>query len=184
MEKVKTMWQALSDFQAECPAINKGAKGYGYKYADLPSIMDVIQPLLRKHKLVLLQPLLDRSVTTKLVHIPSGESQTSSIDIPDGVMLKGMNQFQSDGSAITYYRRYALSSMLGIVVDEDTDAAGAQVTAKDSDKKKAVIVGGVMFKHCVERYGEGMTREEMTEHVSISDSVWKQIVVESNKQKA
>ncbi len=181
MEKVKTIWQALSDFQNECPAINKGAKGYGYKYADLPSIMDVIQPLLRKHKLVLLQPLLNRSITTKLVHIPSGEYEISSIDIPDGVLLKGMNQFQSDGSAITYYRRYALSSMLGIVVDEDTDAAGTQVAAP---AKKAVTKGSKMFEHCVDRYGEGMSRDEMTEHVSISDSVWKQIVVESNKSEA
>jgi len=180
MEKTKTIWQALSDFQNECPAINKGAKGYGYKYADLPSIMDVIQPLLRKHKLVLLQPLVNRSIMTKLVHISSGESETSYIDIPDGVMLKGMNQFQSDGSAITYYRRYALSSMLGIVVDEDTDAAGAQVATK-APAKKAVTKGTKMFQHCVDRYGEGMSRDEMTEHVSISDSVWKQIVVESNK---
>ena len=38
-----------------------------------------------------------------------------------------MNQFQSDGSAITNYRRYCLSSLLSIVVEEDTDAAGKQV---------------------------------------------------------
>lgn len=183
MEKSKSIWSALSDFQAECPAINKGAKGYGYKYAALPAIHQVIDPLLRKHGLVLSQPLMGRSITTKLVHIPSGETETSLIDIPDGVMLKGMNQFQSDGSAITYYRRYALSSMLGIVVDEDTDAAGAQVAVK-APAKKEVKEGGVMFKHCVERYGEGMTREEMTEHVSISDSVWKKIVIDSNKKQA
>jgi len=42
-----TLWSALSDFQEECPAINKGAKGYGYKYADLPSIMEVINPCSR-----------------------------------------------------------------------------------------------------------------------------------------
>lgn len=175
------MWKALSDFQAECPAINKGAKGYGYKYADLPSIMDIIQPLLRKHKLVISQPLVGRMVTTILVHYPSGQREVSSIDIPEGVMLKGMNQFQSDGSAITYYRRYALSSMLGIVVDEDTDAAGTQVTQK-APAKKEVKRGTKMFQHCVDRYAEGMTRVEMTEHVSISDSVWKEIVKESNQQ--
>jgi len=183
MEKKKTIWQALSDFQNECPAINKGAKGYGYKYAALPAIHQVIDPLLRKHGLVLSQPLLGRSITTKLVHISSGEYEISSIDIPDGVLLKGMNQFQSDGSAITYYRRYALSSMLGIVVDEDTDAAGTQVAAP-APAKKAVTKGSKMFEHCVDRYGEGMSRDEMTEHVSISDSVWKQIVVESNKSEA
>ena len=38
-----------------------------------------------------------------------------------------MNEFQVLGSGITYLRRYALSSILGIVTDKDTDAAGEQV---------------------------------------------------------
>lgn len=38
-----------------------------------------------------------------------------------------MNEFQVLGSAITYIRRYALSSILGIVTDKDTDASGDQV---------------------------------------------------------
>ena len=43
--------------------------------------------------------------------------------IPENVSLKGMNEYQVLGSAITYIRRYALSSLLGIVTDKDTDAA-------------------------------------------------------------
>jgi hypothetical protein len=38
-----------------------------------------------------------------------------------------MNDYQAYGSGITYYRRYALSSMLGLVTDKDTDAAGEVV---------------------------------------------------------
>jgi len=37
-----------------------------------------------------------------------------------------MNEFQVMGSAISYLRRYCLSSVLGIVTDKDTDAAGEQ----------------------------------------------------------
>jgi len=175
-----TLWSALSDFQAECPAINKGAKGYGYKYADLPSIMEVINPLLNKHKLVISQPLDGRAIMTKLVHIPTGECIESRIEIPEGVSLKGMNQFQVDGSAITYYRRYALSSLLGIVTDEDNDAAGKQVTQEPT--KKVIKKGTKMFEHCVARYAEGMSRMEMSEHVEISDATWKEIVKASNSQ--
>ena len=40
--------------------------------------------------------------------------------------LKGQNDFQVLGSAITYLRRYSLSSILGLVTDEDADAAGEQ----------------------------------------------------------
>jgi len=175
-----TLWSALSDFQKECPAINKGAKGYGYKYADLPSIMEVINPLLKKHKLVISQPLDGRAIMTKLVHIPTGEIEFSRIEIPEGVSLKGMNQFQVDGSAITYYRRYALSSLLGIVTDDDTDAAGKQVTQETT--KKEIKKGTKMFEHCVARYGEGMSRMEMSEHVEISDATWKEIVKASNAE--
>lgn len=174
-----TLWSALSDFQKECPAINKGAKGYGYKYADLPSIMEVINPLLKKHKLVISQPLDGRAIMTKLVHIPTGECVESRIEIPEGVMLKGMNQYQSDGSAITYYRRYSLS-VLGIVTDEDNDAAGKQVAQETT--KKEIKKGTKMFEHCVARYGEGMSRIEMGEHVEISDATWKEIVKASNAE--
>lgn len=43
-----------------------------------------------------------------------------------------MNDFQVLGSAITYLRRYAISAILGLVTDKDTDASGEQV-----EKKKA-----------------------------------------------
>ena len=42
--------------------------------------------------------------------------------------MKGMNVYQSSGSAITYFRRYALMSFLGVFGEEDLDA---------SDKGKA-----------------------------------------------
>ena len=179
-----TLWSALSDFQEECPAINKGAKGYGYKYADLPSIMEVINPLLKKHKLVISQPLDGRAIMTKLVHIPTGETEFSRIEIPEGVSLKGMNQFQVDGSAITYYRRYALSSLLGIVTDDDTDAAGKQVTKQPTIAVKRNITKNskAAFQRCVERYKEGWDRDEMEKYVGISDSVWNEIVEASKAE--
>jgi len=62
--------------------------------------------------------------------VASGETIEHSATIPQDVTLKGMNQFQVLGSAITYMRRYQLSAMLGIVTDKDTDASGQQVTNK------------------------------------------------------
>jgi len=40
------------------------------------------------------------------------------------------------GSAITYFRRYSLSSALGIITDADTDASGQYVAPK---KKESVV---------------------------------------------
>ena len=127
---MKELFKAVAAFQQECPTIHKGTKGYGYSYADLPAILDVINPLLQKHGLGFTQLIKGQTINTIVFHIESGESIESETHIPQDVNLKGMNEFQVLGSAITYLRRYALSSMLGIVTDKDVDAAGEQVPKK------------------------------------------------------
>ena len=126
---MKELLKSLAAFQQQCPVIEKDTKGYSYKYADLPSILKVINPILKANGLMFTQPLdsdgTSRYVTTTLYHIATGEKIESRIDIPE-VKFKGMNDFQALGSGITYLRRYALSSILGIVSDEDTDASGQQ----------------------------------------------------------
>ena len=47
-----------------------------------------------------------------------------------------MNDFQVLGSAITYVRRYSLSTILGLVTDKDTDGSGDQ-EGKKPDKKES-----------------------------------------------
>lgn len=120
---------ALSAFQLECPIIHKDTQGHKYTYADLPKIYSVINPLLHKHGLVVSQPLMNGCIETYLYHIPSEECLRSSTPIPQ-VQLGNMNDYQAFGSGVTYYRRYALSSMLGLVTDKDTDAAGEPVKPK------------------------------------------------------
>jgi hypothetical protein len=130
-EKQQTkIYKSLAAFQQECPIIHKATKGYGYSYSDLPTIFKVINPLLKKHKLGFTQLMNDNCIETILFHVETGENITSKTKIPEDVSLKGMNDFQVLGSACTYIRRYALSSMLGIVTDKDIDAAGEQLPKK------------------------------------------------------
>lgn len=125
---MKELYKALSAFQQEVPNIYKNAKGYNYKFADLGEINEIIKPLLKTHGLGYVQPIDGDSIRTIVFHVESGESIEGSANIPQGVKLNGMNDFQVLGSAITYLRRYSLSSMLGLITDEDADAAGEQVT--------------------------------------------------------
>lgn len=120
--------QALGNFQQEVPAILKNTKGYGYTYADLTQILAVINPLMKKHNLAFTQMVDGTSLVTVIIHTASGETFESKMDIPQAIQLKGMNEFQVLGSAITYCRRYQLSAMLGIVTDTDNDAAGEQIS--------------------------------------------------------
>jgi hypothetical protein len=125
---MKNLIKALSDFQNDCPIIHKDTKGHNYTYADLPQIFSVINPLLKKHKLCFTQLLENDGIRTILFHVESGEQIESFTTIPL-VKLGAMNEYQSYGSGVTYFRRYALSSMLGLVTDKDTDAAGTSAPA-------------------------------------------------------
>ena len=137
---MKNLYKAIANFQQEVPVILKDTQGYGYQYTDLPAIFKVINPLLQKHNLGFTQIINGTNLDTIVFHIESGERLEGSMAIPQGVTLKGMNDFQVLGSAITYLRRYALSSMLGLVTDKDTDGAGEpDVPFKSaSDYKKPV----------------------------------------------
>ena len=130
MESKIELYKALAAFQQEVPTIHKGTKGYGYSYADLPTILTTINPLLKKYGLGFTQLLNGNCINTVVFHCESGATIESSVDVPDDVILKGMNKFQVVGSAITYYRRYSLSSILGLVTDVDADATGTQVATK------------------------------------------------------
>jgi hypothetical protein len=136
---MKHLFKAIADFQQEVPVIHKGTQGYGYSYSDLPAIFKVINPLLQKHGLGFIQCIDSEDgqnyLNTIIFHSESAEKIQSSTLIP-AVALKGMNDYQSFGSGITYYRRYALASMLGLVTDKDTDASGEQV--KHEPKKQPI----------------------------------------------
>jgi len=128
----RNLFKALADFQQEVPVIHKGTTGYGYTYADLPAIFEAINPLMKKHGLGFTQLMQGTSLETRIFHVESGEYLQSFADIPQDVQLKGMNNFQVAGSAITYFRRYALSSALGLVTDKDTDAGGEKVSKNEA----------------------------------------------------
>ena len=127
---MKHLLKSLAAFQQEVKVIHKGTQGYGYSYADLPKIFEEINPLLQKHGLGFTQLINSQDglnyLKTILFHVESGESIDSLTLIPY-VQLKGMNDFQSFGSGVTYFRRYCLSTILGIVTDKDTDAGGEQI---------------------------------------------------------
>lgn len=156
----KNLFKALADFQQEVPVILKDTKGHNYKYADLPAIDEVIKPLLKKHKIGVLQPLTNlqstsgqivSAIRTIIYHTETGETIEDTTPLPLTKMEKvkvkktddktknitesekfvvcgfeQMSEPQAQGSIITYYRRYALSSFLGLITDKDTDGEGNQ----------------------------------------------------------
>ena len=136
---MKNLFKSLAEFQQEVKVIHKATQGYGYSYTDLPKIFSEINPLMKKHGLGFTQLINSHEgqnyLVTMLFHVESGESIESTALIPY-VQLKGMNDYQSFGSGCTYYRRYAISSMLCLVTEKDLDASGEQ--EKHEPKKPAI----------------------------------------------
>lgn len=167
---MKHLFKSLAAFQQEVPVIHKGTQGFGYSYADLPAIFEKINPLLAKHGLGFTQLLNSKDgenyLVTVLFHVETGESIESTTLIPQ-VELKGMNAYQAFGSGCTYFRRYCLSSICGLVTDKDTDASGEQVK---HEPKKPTIDQKRLGK-ALEAIAEGKyTKDELLSNFSLTDS--------------
>lgn len=128
-DKVK-LFKAIAGFQQEAPVLLRDTDGYGYKYVTFDHIVAQIKPLLKKYNLGFSQIVEGRGLTTIIFHTESGESIEGTAEIPD-IDLKSLNKYQSFGAGITYYRRYALTSMLGLLSDKDIDADIYKVLEKE-----------------------------------------------------
>ena len=120
--KTNALAAAFIAAQTEFPEIPKDSEGgggnYTYSYASLPAISRVVLPVLHKHHLGITQLFNSGDIVTTLLH-ENGEQLESRMPCS----AEGLDP-QKFGAKITYYRRYALTAMLGICPDDDTDAAG------------------------------------------------------------
>lgn len=100
-------------------AFFKKPDGKASTYATLPNILAHVKPLLNEQNLLLSQPIINGEVMTVIKCSDTGEQVASGIPLPTNLNA------QQIGSAITYYRRYTLSSLLALEIDEDDDGNNA-----------------------------------------------------------
>lgn len=114
------MLDKIARIQDKIGKLTKDTKGYNYKYFDINQLLEKLQPLLREEGLVITQPIIDGSVVTR-IYDPEEKFAPieSSIKLPENVKPQDL------GSAITYYRRYSLVSLLALEAEDD-DGAKAQ----------------------------------------------------------
>lgn len=134
-ESIKNVMTALGQFQAKEVKIRKDSTNphFKSKYASLSVILDEIQPILTECKLVFTQvPEESTHLVTLLFHTESGEFIECRYD------LKAVQTTpQGIGSAITYARRYSLTSILGLNIDDDDDGNAASTPAKEQAPKQS-----------------------------------------------
>lgn len=141
-DSIGALSEALTNFQKSIPKITKNKTAtvptknggnYSYKYADLADIWDSIRGHLADNGLSVMQTPTTQSgeqALSTLISHSSGEW------IEDTMKLMVVQESpQGQGSAITYARRYMLTSMLGIVADEDNDASDHRVASQIEKKR-------------------------------------------------
>lgn len=115
--------------QQEIGAISKDSKNpyFKSKYFDINSLIKSLLPLLKKHRILLLQPIINNEVCTILEDLESDEPKIMS-----SIPLGDITDPQKLGGAITYYRRYTLQSLLGLQAEDDdgNTASGRQVESQ------------------------------------------------------
>ena len=114
---IKELAKALVAFQGEVGNAPKEATNpfFKSKYATLESVIETIKPVLVKNGLSFSQFPNEKGLTTILLHT-SGEWLEATMEL---VLEKQTPQ--SQGSSLTYARRYALSAALGIATEDDDD---------------------------------------------------------------
>ncbi len=144
-ETIKNIMTAIHKVQHQVPPLKREASGStggrNYKYTPLDKVWEAASAALKEHGITVVQSPTtgDGSIgnffETTLYHLESEEwiSQTMTMFIVK-------DDPQSMGSAVTYYRRYMLVSMLGLITVDDNDAVEHRLATAS---QKAKIVGAV-----------------------------------------
>ena len=125
--------KALIQFHKDVDKIEKNARANYGKFADLANVLSTVTPALLKNDLVLVQEFDGDKLYTVLRHI-SGEFISSGCNL---IISEGRNKTQEWGKAVTYQRRYAICSILGIVADMDMDGAMLEDAKPEPAKPKS-----------------------------------------------
>lgn len=125
--KRATLVEALAAFQSDLPDIGLDGYNPGFKskFATLANITKIVFPKLSEHGFAFsVGSFVDNGLLVLDAHLihESGESRSAQFPITE-------TNPQKVGSSVSYYRRYALAALTGIVADEDDDGNAASAPA-------------------------------------------------------
>mgnify|MGYP003125574984 CR=1 FL=1 len=169
---MKDIYKKLYNVQLEIGVISKDVTNpfYKSKYFDINSLIGQLQPLLKKHGLLLLQPIEDQKVKSIIFEINGDGYVESAINLPD------IPDPQKLGSAITYFRRYTLQSLLALQAEDD-DGNKAITKVKPTLHYKG-LDGNItsQFKNAEEAIKNGKTINDIQSHYKLDSIIKKRLL--------
>ena len=138
--------KAMSEFQAECPTIQKNKAGgqtragkVAYFYAPIESIVEQVKKSIKNHGFSYsIQTIMTEKtvkVTCTVKHI-AGHCESSEIELPLTARTEIMSAPQVVAATVTYGKRYSFCNAFGIMTgDEDTDGKSSDDEGKKEKAK-------------------------------------------------
>ncbi len=125
--KENTFYENLFSAKQEIGKISKDSRNpfFKSKYFDINALLEHVESILFKHGLFVVQPIEDDVVTTKIM-------DENGFGIASGMKLPALSDPQKMGSAITYYRRYTLQSLLALQAEDDDGNKATKTAKKDA----------------------------------------------------
>lgn len=169
MKTETNFYEKLSAVKAEVGRISKDSSNpfFKSKYFDVNSLLLHVEPIIQKHELLLLQPIQDGLVKSIIF-------DTKGFSIESGIALPEINDPQKLGSAITYYRRYTLQSLLALQAeDDDANLASNKVVANNAptDDKKWLNKNTPEFSKSIEYLKSGGNIEAIEKKYKLAKAV-------------
>lgn len=122
--------------RAKIESRREGARGYEYTYETLKDVLDATRPHLAKSGIAFMQFAYSGATTMTIrTMLGHGSGQWLYTDLV--VRMDGADP-QAIGSAISYLRRYAAKSVLGVAADdEDDDSKAAMARQPQAAPRKS-----------------------------------------------
>lgn len=151
------------------------------KYADFGSVVDACKSALLENDLVVTQPTTIINGQTALV---------TTLLHSSGQWVRGLypvnpikNDPQAIGSAITYARRYALASIVGLVAEEDDDGEMAMGRGQVQPIVKAKPAPKIELEQPTHTHTTTGNAEKSPQNGSGSVQDWRKVVIHFGKNK-
>lgn len=183
-----SIYKKLFEAKKEIGKISKDSNNpfYKSKYFDINQLLEHVEPILQKHDLLILQPILENKVRTIIVDVNNEEN--SKDNVYSELDLTNQVDPQKRGSEITYYRRYTLASLLGLQAeDDDANKTVKQPTQEkelpvvwinDKQVDKAISMGTDTIKQTLAFYDGKTERTDADKGI-----VYKACISKANKTK-
>lgn len=150
-DKMALLYAALARAQSKFKPIAKNREvtiktktggSFRFRYADLEEVNNATRAALAEEGLSIVQPVKSEPSTnahwleTALVH-KDGAAMTSRVDLKPPTTYGDPKEF---GAAVTYLRRYAITSLLNLAADDDLDANGQPTGDGDEGERVSSLL--------------------------------------------